>query len=151
MTLTEKITNDLKEAMKKKEAEKLSVLRMLNAALQNETIALGKKDAGLNDDEAIKVIKKEVKKRKDSVDQFMAGGRTELAEKEKREMEILAAYLPAEMSEEELKKIVAEVLAEMGEVAPSQFGVVMKAVMAKAGGQADGAVISKLVKEGLNK
>jgi uncharacterized protein YqeY len=124
---------------------------MLNAALQNETIALGKKDAGLNDDEAIKVIKKEVKKRKDSVDQFMAGGRTELAEKEKREMEILAAYLPAEMSEEELKKIVAEVLAEMGEVAPSQFGVVMKAVMAKAGGQADGAVISKLVKEGLNK
>jgi hypothetical protein len=147
MTITEQISNNIKEAMKNKEADKLSVLRMLNAALQNEAIAAGKKDAGLSDEETIKVIKKEVKKRKDSVDQFTAGGRPELAASEQKEAEILAVYLPEEMGEEELKKIVGEVIAEMGEVAPSQFGLVMKAVMAKTGGKADGGMVSKMVKE----
>jgi len=147
MTITEQINNNLKEAMKNKEADKLSVLRMLNAALQNEAIAGGKKDAGLSEEEAIKVIKKEVKKRKDSIEQFTAGGRPELAANEQKEAEILAVYLPEEMSEEELKKVVAEVIAEMGEVAPSQFGLVMKNVMAKTGGKADGGMVSKAVKE----
>jgi hypothetical protein len=147
MTITEQISNNIKEAMKNKEADKLSVLRMLNAALQNEAIAVGKKDAGLADEETIKVIKKEVKKRKDSIDQFTAGGRPELAANEQKEVEILSVYLPKEMGEEELKKIVGEVIAEMGEVAPSQFGLVMKAVMAKTGGKADGGMVSKVVKE----
>jgi uncharacterized protein len=151
MALTEKINSDLKEAMKNKEAEKLSVLRMLNAAWQNEAIALGKKETGLSDEEAVKVIKKEVKKRKDSVEQFIAGNRPELAAGEQKEAEILSAYLPAEMSEEELKKIVAEVISEMGEVAPSQFGLVMKNVMAKTSGKADGGMVSRVVKEVLNK
>ncbi|MDD5290199.1 MAG: GatB/YqeY domain-containing protein [Patescibacteria group bacterium] len=151
MPITEQINNNLKEAMKNKEADKLSVLRMLNAALQNETIALGKKGTGLSDDDAIKVIKKEVKKRKDSIEQFTAGGRPELAAAEQKEAEILSVYLPAEMGEEELKKIVAEVIAEMGEVAPSQFGLVMKNVMAKTGGKADGGMVSKAVKEVMSK
>jgi uncharacterized protein YqeY len=145
--LLEKIKSDLKEAMKNKEAEKLSVLRMLVSAINNEAITLGKKDEGLNEEEVIKILKREVKKRKDSVEQFTAGGRPELAEAEQKEIEILNVYLPAEMSEEEVKKIVTEVIAEMGEVAPSQFGLVMKTVMAKTAGQADGGMVSKVVKE----
>jgi hypothetical protein len=151
MSIIEQINNNIKDAMKNKEVQKLSVLRMLNASFKNEAIALGKKDEGLSDEEAIKVIKKEVKKRKDSVEQYTAGNRPELADKEKKEAEILSAYLPEEMSEEELKKIVVEVISEMGEVAPSQFGLVMKNVMTKTGGQADGGMVSKVVKESLNK
>jgi hypothetical protein len=147
MSIIERINNDIKDAMKSKEAEKLSVLRMLTAALKNEAINLGEKDAGLSDEEAIKVIKKEVKKRKDSIEQYTAANRPELAKSEQKEAEILSSYLPAEMSEEDLKKIVAEVIAEMGEVAPSQFGIVMKNVMAKTNGQADGGMVSKVVKE----
>ncbi len=149
--LKEKITSDLKEAMKAGETEKVSALRMLLAALHNEAIALIKKEAGLSEEEEIKVIKREVKKRKDSIEQYTAGNRPELAEAEQKEVVILSAYLPAEMSEEELKKIVGEVVAEMGEVAPSQFGLVMKNVMAKTGGQVDGGMVSKLVKEMLSK
>lgn len=147
--LQEKLNSDLKEAMKNKDSAKVSVLRMLLAAIHNETIALLKKDSGLTDEEIIKVIKREVKKRKDSVEQYTAGNRPELAAAEQKEIEILNIYLPAEMSEEEVKKIVAEVIAEMGEVVPSQFGLVMKNVMAKTAGQADGGMVSKVVKEAL--
>lgn len=146
-----KINSDLKEAMKKKDTEKLSVLRMLISAFNNEAIELKKKDMGLNKEEETRVLKREAKKRKDSIQQFTAGNRPELAAKEQRELKILNEYLPAEMSEEELKKIVAVVVTEMGEVAPSQFGMVMKNVMAKTAGQADGGMVSKIVKEILNK
>ncbi|PIT89749.1 glutamyl-tRNA amidotransferase [Candidatus Kuenenbacteria bacterium CG10_big_fil_rev_8_21_14_0_10_36_11] len=145
--LTVQIYTDLKLAMKNKDVLKVSVLRMLIAAFNNEAINLMKKDEGLSDEEAIKVLKKEAKKRKDSIEQFTAGNRPELAKKENEELKILSVYLPAEMSEEDLKKIVAEVIAEMGEVSPSQFGMVMKAVMAKTAGKADGGMASKVVKE----
>ena len=145
--LTVQIYTDLKLAMKNKDVLKVSVLRMLIAAFNNEAINLMKKDEGLSDEEAIKVLKKEAKKRKDSIEQFTAGNRPELAKKENEELKILSVYLPAEMSEEDLKKIVAEVIAEMGEVSPSQFGMVMKAVMAKTAGKADGGMASNVVKE----
>ncbi|PIP29311.1 glutamyl-tRNA amidotransferase [Candidatus Kuenenbacteria bacterium CG23_combo_of_CG06-09_8_20_14_all_36_9] len=145
--LTVQIYTDLKLAMKNKDVLKVSVLRMLIAAFNNEAINLMRKDEGLSDEEAIKVLKKEAKKRKDSIEQFTAGNRPELAKKENEELKILSVYLPAEMSEEDLKKIVAEVIAEMGEVSPSQFGMVMKAVMAKTAGKADGGMASKVVKE----
>jgi len=145
--LTVQIYTDLKLAMKNKDVLKVSVLRMLIAAFNNEAINLMRKDEGLSDEEAIKVLKKEAKKRKDSIEQYIAGGRPELAASEQKESEILSVYLPAEMSEEDLKKIVAEVIAEMGEVSPSQFGMVMKAVMAKTAGKADGGMASKVVKE----
>ncbi len=149
--LREKINIDLKQAMRAKDTNKLSVLRLLISAFNNEAISLKKKDEGLTDDEELKVIKREVKKRKDSIEQYTAGGRSELADQEKKELEILQAYLPAEMSEEQVRKIVVEVVAEMGEIAPSQFGQVMGQVMAKTQGQADGALVSRIVKETINK
>lgn len=147
--LLNKINTDLKEAMKNKDTQTVSVLRMLLAAINNEAIALKKKEAGLSAEEEMKVLKREAKKYKDSIQQYAAGGRPELAEQEKKELNILGQYLPEEMSEEEVKKIVAEVMTEMGEVAPSQFGLVMKNVMAKTAGQADGGMVSRMVKEAL--
>ncbi|MFH1457124.1 MAG: GatB/YqeY domain-containing protein [Patescibacteria group bacterium] len=142
-----KINLDIKQAMKNKEADKLSVLRMLMSALNNEAIAKKKKEEGLSEDEELQVLKREVKKRKDSVEQYENGGRSELAEKEKQELEIIQAYLPEEMSEEEVKKIIEEVVSGIGEVAPSQFGQIMSQAMAKVKGKADGNLVSKIVKE----
>ncbi len=135
--LIQQINADLKQAMLKKDPETVSVLRMLVSSFHNEAIALKKKEVGLNEEEEIKVLKREVKKHRDSIEQYEKGGRPDLAAKEKQELEILNRYLPAEMSEDEVKKVVEEVMAEMGEVAPSQFGMVMKNVMAKIGGKAD--------------
>lgn len=145
--LLEKINNDIKQAMRDKDSEILSVLRMLVSAMNNEAIVLKKKDEGLNKEEELKILKREAKKRKDSIEQYKAGGREELAEKEKKELEILQKYLPEEMNEDEVRKIVEEVVAGMDEVLPSQFGQVMGQVMAKTKGQADGGVVSKVVKE----
>lgn len=147
----EKILEDVKQAMKTKEAEKSSFLRTLISAFNNEAIELKKKEAGLTEDEELKVLKREVKRHKDSIAQFESAGRNDLVETEKKELEILQSYLPAEMSEETVKKIVEEVLVEMGEVAPSSFGQVMSKVMEKTQGQADGAVVSRVVKELINK
>lgn len=141
------IDTDLKEALKKREGAVISTLRMIIAALHNEAIALKKKDSGLNDQEEIAVLKREVKKRRDSVAAYEQGGRPELAQKEKEEIAIIEKYLPPSLSDEEIKKIVDEVIAEMGEVNASQFGTIMKKVMEKLAGQADGAKISQLVKE----
>jgi uncharacterized protein YqeY len=146
-----KILEDIKEAMKSKDSEKSGFLRTLISSFNNEAINLKKKDDGLTKDEQLKVLKREAKKHKDSIKQFESAGRNDLAETEKKELEILQTYLPEEMSEEEIKKNVEEVLAEMGEVAPSQFGQIMSKVMEKTGGQADGSLVSKIVKENLNK
>lgn len=148
--LTSQISADIKQAMKDKDTLKLSVLRMVLSSLNNEAINLNKKDAGLSDEEALKVLKKEVKKRKDSIEQYVSGGREDLADHEKKELEILEKYLPEEMGESEIKQIVESVIAEMGgSVAPSQFGAVMKAVMTKTAGSADGAMVTRIVKESL--
>jgi len=149
--LLQQINDDIKQSMRNKDSETLSVLRMLVSAINNEAIVLKKKDEGLNKEEELKILKREAKKRKDSIEQYNAGGREELAEKEKKELEILNKYLPEEMSEDEVRKIVEEVVAGMDEVLPSQFGQVMGQVMAKTKGQADGGVVSKVVKETLNK
>ncbi|MCG2686842.1 GatB/YqeY domain-containing protein [Candidatus Parcubacteria bacterium] len=148
--LLEKLNQELKQAMKDKDTQKLSVLRMLVSAFNNEAISLKKKDKGLNAEEELKILKKEVKKHKDSIQQYEAGNRPELAEQEKKELEILNVYLPEEMSENEIRKIIQEVISEIGEVAPSQFGQIMGQVMAKIKGQADGNVVSKVVKEEIN-
>ncbi len=146
-----KIETDLKEALKNKDGQRLSVLRMIIAALHNEAINLKKKDQGLSDQEELAVLKREVKKRKDSVSAYQEGGRGELAEKEQAEISIIEQYLPANLSETEIKKIVEEVVTSMGEVNENQFGIVMKNVMAKLAGQADGSVVSQVVKDVLKK
>ncbi len=149
--IVDKIKQDLKQAMRDKDQISLSVLRTINADFKNEAIELKKKDEPLKDEEALKVIKRQAKKHKDSIEQYQSAGRDDLVEQEKAELEIINKYLPEQMSEEKVQQIVDEVIKSMGEVTPSQFGEIMKKVMAQTKGQADGALVSKIVKEILNK
>ena len=147
MTLQERIDADLKDAMRAKEAGKLSVLRGLKSALKYAEIE--KADAGLDDSAAVQVIRKQVKQRQDSIESFEKGGRPELAAKEKEELSILQSYLPQQMSADEISKIVRETIAEVGATSKAQMGAVMKAVQAKAAGRADGKTLSAEVQKQL--
>ncbi|OGF27819.1 hypothetical protein A2331_06965 [Candidatus Falkowbacteria bacterium RIFOXYB2_FULL_34_18] len=139
------INNDLKQAMRDKKALELSVLRMLLASLKNKKIELIVPE--LNDDQVVMVIKTEVKKRKDSVMAYKNGNREDLAEKELAEIKILEKYMPEQMGEEEVEKIVKETIDSMGEVTMQDFGKIMGAVMNKTKGQADGNAVSAIVKK----
>lgn len=145
--LQQKLIQDLKEAMKSGNADKVGVLRMLNAALHNQVIAKGK-DAVLTNEEVMRVLLREAKKRKESVEAFQKGGRPELAEKERAELVLLEVYLPKQMSREEVAAAVEKVLAGLAD--KSNQGLVMKAVMAELKGKADGKMISEVVKEKLS-
>ena len=147
MTLQERIDADLKDAMRAKEAGKLSVLRGLKSALKYAEIE--KADAGLDDSAAIQVIRKQVKQRQDSIESFEKGGRPELAAKEKEELEILNCYLPKGLSAEELSALVRETIAEVGATSKAQMGAVMKALQAKVAGRADGKSLSAEVQKQL--
>ncbi len=145
MDFQSRIDNDLKEAMKAREAERLGVLRMLKTALKNASIEQGGADARLNDADAETVVRKEVKKRQDSVESFTKGGRPELAEKEKAEIAVLATYLPEPLSSEELQALVTAVIAEIGATSKAQMGQVMKLATERAAGRADGRTLSTAV------
>ena len=147
MTLPERIDADLKDAMRAKEAGKLSVLRGLKSALNYA--AIEKADAALDDAAAVQVIRKQVKQRQDSIESFEKGGRPELAAKEKEELEILNAYLPKGLSAEELSALVRETIAEVGATSKAQMGAVMKALQAKVAGRADGKTLSAEVQRQL--
>lgn len=140
--LTEQIRADLTAAMKAQEKERLSTLRMLQSALKNEQINLGHE---LSDEEAMSVIRKSVKQRQDSIEQYTNAGRTELADKERAEMEILKSYLPAEMSEEELENGLREIIAATGAQSKKDLGKVMKEATARYRGRADGKKIQEVV------
>src|SRR5215468_2084149 len=131
MTLLERVDSDLKDAMRARDAARLGVLRMLKSALKYAAIAKSGAEAELSDAEAAQVIRKQVKQRQDSIESFEKGGRAELAEKEKRELEILNQYLPAAMSSEELSRLVRETIAEVGATSKAQMGAVMKALTPK--------------------
>jgi uncharacterized protein YqeY len=148
MTLQERIDSDLKDAMRAKEAGKLSVLRGLKSALKYA--AIEKADAGLDDTDAVQVIRKQVKQRQDSIESFEKGGRPELAAKEKEELEILNSYLPKGLSAEELSTLVRETIAEVGATSKAQMGAVMKALQAKVAGRADGKALSAEVQRQLS-
>lgn len=167
-SLREKIQEQAKEALKNKEQLKLSVLRMLLAAIFNKEkekrAKLSKTEnlsvdgeaklaelSKLNDTEVLETIASEVKKRKDSIEQFEKGGRPELAEQEKKEMEILAAYLPEQLSEEEIRNLVQEKISQIGASGPKEAGKVMAALMPQVKGKADGGLVSKIVQEELKK
>jgi len=135
--------------MRAKEATRLSVLRMLKAALKNAAIEKGGADAKLNDAESVQVIRKQVKQRQDSIESFEKGGRAELAAKEKEELSILQSYLPQAMSAEELSRMVRETIAEVGATSKAQMGAVMKALQAKVAGRADGKALSVEVQKQL--
>jgi uncharacterized protein len=147
--LKDKIESDLKAALKGGESLKVSVLRMALAAILNKAIALVKKDVGLEDQEVIEVLRSEFKKRKDAQDQFNLGGRKDLASKEEKEAEILRYYLPPDFSSEELERIVAESVREVGSGGRQDFGKVMKQAMSVLKGRVEGNRVAEAVKKAL--
>jgi uncharacterized protein YqeY len=149
MTLQEKIDSDLKEAMRAKEAERLSVLRMVKSAIMNAAIEKHGAGGKLADSDAIVVLRKQVKQRQDSVAGFEKGGRPELAEKERREIRVLSEYLPQPLTAEEVASIVQSAIAETGASSKAQMGQVMKIVNEKAAGRADGRTLSEAVQKAL--
>jgi len=147
MTLKETIYNDLKISIKGGDNVTRGVLRFLNSDIKNAEIEKGG-EAG--DKEIIEIIKRSLKRRKDSILQYEKGNRFDLADKEKEELAILEKYMPEQMSEEKIKKIVIDVIKELGVSNSSEFGKVMSLVMSRSKGLADGNVVSRVVKEKLN-
>lgn len=145
MTITETITERIKDAMRAKDSLRLTVLRGISAAFTNELVNLGKKQEGaLTDDEALTVIMREAKKRKDAIEQFTAGGRPELAESEQAELVIIEEFLPAQMSREEVEVAVKAKHAELGITDPNQKGQFIGAVMKDLKGKADGKIVQEI-------
>jgi len=140
--LTEQIRADLTESMKARTAERTSTLRMVQAALKNEQISVGHE---LSDEEALAVIRKGIKQRQDSVEQFTKGNRPELAAKEEAEIGILKSYMPPELSDAELESGLREIIASTGAQSKKDMGKVMKEATARYKGRADGKKIQEIV------
>lgn len=149
MSLKQQIVDDMKQAMREGNGAKRDTLRMLDSMVKNVEIEKKKRETGLSDEEVQEVIAKAIKQRKDSVAQFEAGGRPELAEGEKQEIEILAAYMPEQMSDDAVRAVVQATIAEMGATSKASMGKVMSAAMGKLKGQADGNLVRKIVEESL--
>jgi uncharacterized protein YqeY len=149
MTFQARIDQDIKAAMMARETAKLGVLRMLKTSLMNAAIEKGGAGSTLDDAEALAIVRKEVKKRQDSVEAFEKGGRPEMAANEKAEIEILNAYLPQQLSAAELEALVQAAIAEAGATSKKDMGAVMKLVNAKAAGRADGRTLSAEVQKHL--
>ncbi len=147
MGLEERLVEEMKQAMKSNDKLRLSTIRMIRTALKNKEIDLRKK---LSDDDIFKVIQGMVKKGEEAVDQFKAGGRMDLVEKESTEIEILKSFLPEPLSREEMLSIIDETIKETQASSLKDLGKVMKSVMPKLGGKADGKLINELVKEKLS-
>jgi uncharacterized protein YqeY len=144
MSLEQQITEDIAAAMKSRSAERLSTLRMLKAALMNKSV---EKNRALDPAEELQVVSSLVKQRRDSIEQFTAGGREDLAAKERAEIPVLESYLPPTVSDEELDRAIAQAISETGAAGPRDMGKVMKAVMVLlAGKTVDGKTVSERVK-----
>lgn len=150
MSFIERLTQDMKTAMKSKDKTKLTVLRMLKASLQNDAIKLGKDVAAMTEDEVLTVLSRELKQRKDSLQEFENAARDDLVTETQKEIEIINIYMPERLSEADLTAIIDEVITEVGATSPADMGNVMKTVMPKIKGQADGTLVSQLVKDRLN-
>ncbi|HMO78567.1 MAG TPA: GatB/YqeY domain-containing protein [Candidatus Paceibacterota bacterium] len=150
MTIQETIKEGIKTAMKSKDEIRLSVLRGLSASFTNELVNLKRTPQDkLSDEEALKVITRASKQRKDSIEQFEKGGRPELAESEKAELKIIEEFLPQLMSEEEIRAYVLAKKDEMGINSKEQFGQFMGAIMSGLKGKADGSIVKKVIEESL--
>jgi len=147
MILKEKISAELKKAMKAGDTLKRDTLRMLESMIKNAEIEKMKKEEGLTDAEVIEVMSRAVKQRRDSVEQFEKGNRADLADKEKKEIEIISAYLPEQLGEEKVREIVKEVIAQTGASSKADMGRVMGQAMGRLKGQADGNAVKKIVEE----
>jgi uncharacterized protein len=150
MTIQEEIDADLKEAMRSRNAERLSVLRMVKAALTNAAIEKRGAAGGLADSDALGVLRTPVKQRRDSIESFEKGGRPDLAAKERKEIEVLAEYLPKPFGEDELDELVKEAIAQAGATSKAQMGAVMKIATEKAAGRVEGKRLSQAVQKALD-
>ena len=150
MALKSQLDNDLKAALLGGDRFKADVLRGLKAVILNEEVAQGKRDEGLDDETIEKLLAREVKKRSESAAVYESAGRPELAMNEKAEAEIIEAYLPEQVSEENIKLVIEAKIAELGVSGPAAMGQVIGAVKKEFGNTADGATIAKLVKDALS-
>ena len=144
MQLAEKLTNDYKEALKSGDKNKVSILRIIKAAIKNKEIEKG---SPLSDEEISAILRSFVKRANESIEQFAKAGRADLAEKEKQELAVIQTYLPQQLGEDEIRSLIKQAVSEVGAAGPTDMGKVMKAVMAKTRGQADGKLVNNLVKE----
>ncbi len=147
MVLKEKIMDDVKTAMKSKDQLKLNALRFLQAAIKNREIEL--RPNAINEEEVLGVIKKMVKQRKESIEQYTAAARQDLVDQESLELQILEQYMPAQMGREQIEKLVAEVISSTGAKSVKDMGNVMKEVIARAKGSADNKTVSEVIKSKL--
>jgi hypothetical protein len=143
MSLQERLSQEIKSAMLARDAERLSTLRLLKSVIGY--LLVERKTETLSDADFVGIVQKEVKKRRDAIEQYEKGGRPELADKEKKEIPVLEAFLPKALSAEELEQLVKATIAETGATSKKDMGPVIKAVQAKAAGRADGKTISGLV------
>ena len=150
VSLKSKLQADLNAAIKSRSTVVAETIRMVLTAVTNEEVA-GKEKKELSDAEIITVLTREAKKRREAAEAFEAGGRADRAAAERAEGEVIAGYLPEQLSEDDVKKLIAETIAAVGATGPSDMGKVMGGLKAKVAGKADGALVSSLVKEALNK
>jgi uncharacterized protein YqeY len=143
MELLERLNTDLKKAMFAHNDEQTALIRMLKSAIKNAEIALGSE---LDERALLGVLEKQAKQRRDSIEQYRAGGREDLADKEARELELIDAYLPAKMPQDELEKLVDDTIIELAASSMADMGKVIQAVMGKVSGTADGKTVSNIVK-----
>jgi hypothetical protein len=152
MAVKERLEAEMKEALRAKDADRLSCIRMLRSQLQTREVALRAergRDYQLTDDEALAVVQSYAKQRRDSIDSYRQGGREELAASEERELAIVESYLPRQLDDAELGRIVQEVIAASGATSPRDMGAVIKGVMAKTQGAVDGRRVSSAVRTAL--
>lgn len=142
MTLLERLNLDMKTAMRNKEKDTLSVIRLVKSSLQNEQIKLGRE---LTEDESITVLNREVKQRKESLHEFKQANREDLASKQERDLFVLEGYMPQQLTEEEVESIVKETITETSASSKADMGKVMSAIMPKVKGKADGSLVNRLV------
>jgi uncharacterized protein len=148
LSLLDKLNQDMKQAMRNKDKDTLSVIRMVKATLQNELIKSGSDSLSVDDE--LTVLNRELKQRKDSLQEFLNANREDLAEKVKAEMAVLQVYMPKQLSDEELLTIIKETIAETGASSKADFGKLMGALMPKVKGKADGTLVNQLVKQQLS-
>lgn len=147
MTLKENISADLISAMKAGDVVRRGTLRMVDSMIKNAEIEKKKKEEGLADAEVVEVLSRAVKQRRDSVEQYEKGGRQDLADKEKKEIEIISGYLPEQLGEDKIREVIKEVITQTGTSSKADMGKVMGQAMGKLKGQADGNAVKKIVEE----
>lgn len=151
MSLKEQIISDLKAAMKSGDSLRRDTLRLLDSAIKNSEIEKQKRETGLSDEEVLEVVARAVKQRQDSIRQFNDGGRSDLAEKEVVELDILMPYLPAQLSAEEITKNIEQIIAQLENATIADLGKIMGQAMAAMKGKADGNIVREIAKQILEK